>query len=569
MLTKRQKQILDFVTDFIKDKSYSPSLEEIRRHFRLKSVSTIHDHIETLKIKGYLKKEAHQPRGFEPYSSKGDVTEIPLLGLIAAGEPIEAIENPEPITISKSLLDKSGRHYALKVKGNSMIDEGIFDGDTVVVRQQKDANNGETVVALIKGNEATLKKIYKEGNGFLLQPANPHIKPIFTKELIVQGKVISVIRNYQEQPPTFPKESITPIDTNRLFKENLQLFKLQSLPKFPSTRFQGSKAKLAGWIWENVKNLKFDSVIDLFGGTGAVSYMFKQKGKGVIYNDYLKFNYLTGLALVENSNTKLTDNDLNFILSRKKNAQYPDFIQKTFKDIYYTDEENLWLDIVSTNIKKIKDRYKQALAYFALFQACIIKRPYNLFHRKNLYLRKANVKRSFGNKTTWDKSFTEHFLNFVNEANEAVFNNGRKNLSFNQNAFNLNQKSDLIYIDTPYMSSKGIGVNYLEFYHFLEGLCNYENWDRYIDYNSKHRKFKNRKSVWTDQSQIHSAFDRLFKKNRAKKLIVSYRSDGIPSIKEMVELLKKYKKNIILKQKPYRYALNHRRTNEVLFIAID
>lgn len=198
MLTKRQRQILDFVTDFIKNKDYSPSLEEIRRHFRLKSVSTIHDHISALQTKGYLKKKENQPRGIAPFEKKENTVEIPLLGLIAAGEPIEAIENPEPITIPKSILGKSGRHYALKVKGNSMIDEGIFDGDTVVIRQQKIANNGEAVVALLNGNEATLKKIYKEKNGFRLQPANSSMPPIFAKELVIQGKVVSVIRDFKE-----------------------------------------------------------------------------------------------------------------------------------------------------------------------------------------------------------------------------------------------------------------------------------------------------------------------------------------------------------------------------------
>lgn len=198
MLTKRQKQVFDFATDFIKNKGYSPSLDEIRRHFRLKSVSTIHDHISALQTKGYLKKEPHQPRGFELYSSTGDAIEIPLLGLIAAGAPIEAIENPEPIKVPKSMLASSGNHYALKVKGNSMIDDGIFDGDTVVIRQQKKVNNGETVVAIINGNEATLKRIYKEKGGFRLQPANSSMPSIFTKELVIQGKVVSVIRDFKE-----------------------------------------------------------------------------------------------------------------------------------------------------------------------------------------------------------------------------------------------------------------------------------------------------------------------------------------------------------------------------------
>jgi len=200
MLTKRQKQILDHIKRFIKEKGYSPSLEEIRKHFRLASRSTIHHHIETLKEKGYLNKLDYQARTIELSNNRKSFSllEIPLLGTIAAGEPIEAIEDPEMIKVPKSQLSKSGEHYALRVQGDSMIDEGIFDGDTVIIRKQPDAENGETVVALINDNEVTLKKIYKEKNGFRLQPANSSIKPIFAKELVIQGKVMSVIRNFEE-----------------------------------------------------------------------------------------------------------------------------------------------------------------------------------------------------------------------------------------------------------------------------------------------------------------------------------------------------------------------------------
>jgi len=216
MLTKRQKQILGYITKFIKKNDYAPSLEEIKEHFKLSSVATVHQHIETLKEKGVLKKIENQPRSIELNNKRKELglITIPLLGTIAAGQPIEAIKEKETIKVQKNLLSKSGEHYALKVQGNSMIDEGIFDGDTVIIRKQPDAENGETVVALINGDEVTLKKIYKEKGGFRLQPANPDIKPIFTKELTVQGKVISVIRNFEEL-----KESIKSPETKEL--ENL------------------------------------------------------------------------------------------------------------------------------------------------------------------------------------------------------------------------------------------------------------------------------------------------------------------------------------------------------------
>ena len=200
MLTPRQKQILDFITKYNKRRGVSPSLEEIKKHFRLRSVSGIHQHLETLKNKGYLNKAENQPRGIEvkkPESS-GTIT-IPLLGVITAGEPVEAYEVPEKISVPKNLVTGNGNHFALKVNGNSMIGDGIFDGDTVIIRKQQTAEDGETVVALINDSETTLKKIYKEKNGFRLQPANPELKPIFVKRLIVQGKVVGVIRNFEEQ----------------------------------------------------------------------------------------------------------------------------------------------------------------------------------------------------------------------------------------------------------------------------------------------------------------------------------------------------------------------------------
>jgi len=201
MLTKRQKQILNYIKKFIQKNEYAPSLEEIKEHFNLKSVSTIHQHIEALKTKGYLNKLAHQHRTIELIKNrqKDNLIDIPLLGTIAAGQPIEAIEDKETITMSEAQLPKSGEFFALRVQGDSMIEEGIFDEDTVIIRKQSTAENGDTVVALIDGNEATLKKIYKEKNKFRLQPANPKMKPIFVKELIIQGKVISVLRNFGNQ----------------------------------------------------------------------------------------------------------------------------------------------------------------------------------------------------------------------------------------------------------------------------------------------------------------------------------------------------------------------------------
>lgn len=182
------------------------------------------------------------------------------------------------------------------------------------------------------------------------------------------------------------------------------------------------------------------------------------------------------MSIIENNTTRLTNGDVQRILEPDPSRNYKHFIADTFKDIYYTDEENQWLDIVVQNIAGLENPYKKALAYNALFQACLVKRPFNLFHRRNLYLRFAKVPRSFGNKTTWDKPFPEHFSHFLFEVNGLVFNNGRENKALNLDVSEVEGSFDLVYIDPPYTSEAGVTVDYLQFYHFLEGLSQYDEW---------------------------------------------------------------------------------------------
>ena len=199
MITKKQKQVLDFIKSYKAAKGYAPSLDEISKKFKLASVSTAHYYIKKLQEAGQLNKGFNQPRGVSTIEQKQTI-EIPILGAIAAGQPIEAIEVPdETITITKDEISKQGKHYALRVQGNSMIEEGIFDGDIVVIRKQEVADNGQTVVAIIDDNQATLKKLYREKNKFRLQPANPILFPIYRDEVEVRGVVVKIIRNLESQ----------------------------------------------------------------------------------------------------------------------------------------------------------------------------------------------------------------------------------------------------------------------------------------------------------------------------------------------------------------------------------
>jgi len=343
-------------------------------------------------------------------------------------------------------------------------------------------------------------------------------------------------------------------------------------PPPPKTRYQGSKYKLLEWIWQHISDLHFNTVLDAFGGSGCVSHFLKARGKSVTYNDILLSNYIIGQAIVANDSDTLSQSDVSFLVSRHENQKYSDFIAKNFHDIYFTDAENVWLDTIAQNIPKLRNRNRKALAYYALFQSAISKRPYNLFHRKNLYMRTSKVKRSFGNKATWDKPFEKHFRHFVQEANAAVFSNGRPCRVLNFDALAVPGEYDLVYIDTPYINRKGTGVDYYGFYHFLEGLAGYKSWEQKIDHGSKHKRMKPVKSVWTSPKEIHDAFRDLFKRFKHSKLVVSYRSDGIPSLQELVEIMRQFKQDVSVFEMDgnYKYVLstNHKST-EVLIIGCN
>lgn len=345
-------------------------------------------------------------------------------------------------------------------------------------------------------------------------------------------------------------------------------FEVSPSGMFPSTRYQGSKQKFIDWIWLCIKDFDFKSCLDAFGGTGCFAYKAKQFGKSVTYNDILPFNHLIGKALIENQGVRLDDDDVNRVLDLSIAKRAPTFIQDTFHDVYYTDEENRWLDCVTYNIRNMEDEYKQAMAYFALFQSCIIKRPYNLFHRKNLYVRMSEVERSFGNKKTWDTPFEKHFRKFVREVNLASFDSGVRCRAVCGDALEVQGKYDLVYIDTPYVGETGKSVDYAGFYHFLDGIVDYDHWAERIDYGTPHRRLKSMNSPWCDKRLIAKEFDKIFDKFSPAILVISYRSDGIPSVEELSRMLhKRYSKLSTYESWNIKYALSKSSTQEVLLLA--
>lgn len=194
-LTKKQSEILSFIKSFIDTNDYSPSYREIAKALNLSSVATIAEYVNVLSQKGYLNKEGSAARSLQLTPSWDErIFEVPLLGLVAAGKPIEAIRTNETIEIPR---DMTGHNvFALRVQGDSMVEDGILDGDFVIVERTNNPKNGDIVVALIDQDNVTLKRFYKEKKRIRLQPANKKYKPIYTRKAIVQGRLRGVIRKF-------------------------------------------------------------------------------------------------------------------------------------------------------------------------------------------------------------------------------------------------------------------------------------------------------------------------------------------------------------------------------------
>ena len=198
-LTKRQREIFDYLNDFIQQHGYAPSLEEIGRRFNLSSLATVHKHLTNLQEKGFIRRAWNRSRSVELVPSRGGgrALELPLLGFVAAGAPIEAVAGTETIAVPEEMVGRR-ETYVLRVRGSSMIDEQIRDGDFVIVEDRKSADNGEMVIALVGGQDVTLKKFYRDNGKIRLQPANPAMQPMLFEpdNVQVQGVVVGVMRRY-------------------------------------------------------------------------------------------------------------------------------------------------------------------------------------------------------------------------------------------------------------------------------------------------------------------------------------------------------------------------------------
>ena len=277
-------------------------------------------------------------------------------------------------------------------------------------------------------------------------------------------------------------------------------------------------------------------------------------GKSVTYNDKLHFNYLIGKAIIENKKYTLLKEDIQNLQEINPKIDYTNFIESTFKGIYYLPNENRWLDKVTNNIVSMNHyhgkelEFKKALAYYALFQSSLIKRPFNLFHRKNLNIRTAEVERKFGNKATWEVPFKDYLLKFANEGSSLVFDSKNDCKAINKSMFDINPYGyDLIYLDPPYLRQEGSNEssNYLKCYHFLEGLSNYKNWSKLIDYDTRNLKLKSTSDEADfSKESIYETFEEILNKFIKSTIVVSYKKGGIPSIEFIKKTMEKMGKKV-------------------------
>lgn len=344
--------------------------------------------------------------------------------------------------------------------------------------------------------------------------------------------------------------------------------------RLPITRYYGSKRKLINKIWAALNDLQieFDSVLDLFGGTGVVSYFMAQKGKHVVYNDIFSFNCEIAKALLCSSRGVFSESDALCLLNKVAGREYDNIIAENYIDIYYTDEENRIIDTVIQNIPYLEPE-KQASAYYVLFQSCIIKRPFNLFHRKNLNLRTNFVKANFGNKKTWEQSFEDLFIKFTRELNELQFTVLPQVEITNFSALNCNRHADVVYIDTPYFPKENGGsITYHSRYHFLEGLMNYAAIPSHIDYSKVNLEINiSRNLEFERRSCFIHELDQLINMHRDSIIALSYTTEGYPSIDELEAIIRRYKARThvcYLGQHSFALNRNNAGRQEVLIVGI-
>ena len=332
---------------------------------------------------------------------------------------------------------------------------------------------------------------------------------------------------------------------------------------YPSTRFMGSKEKLLSDIWKAASQLRGHRVLDLFAGSGVVSYMFKAQGMKVVSNDYMALSATLTKALVENNNVKLSSADVDFLTQGKATTR---FVRDTFKGLYFSDADNLFIDLVRSRICELTDEGKRSIAMAALIRACMKKRARGIF----TYI----GSRYDDGRRDMRLTLREHFKHAARVINAAVFDNSQNNASLNEDALTVDVPADIVYVDPPYYS-KLSDNDYVRRYHFVEGLA--RNWSGVeLQRHTKTKKFKTYGSPFSTYEGAAEAFASIFKRYANSAIIVSYSSNSLPDKATMVSLMRRVKRAVEIVPVDHRYSFGNQghkvgnannKVSEYLFVA--
>lgn len=323
---------------------------------------------------------------------------------------------------------------------------------------------------------------------------------------------------------------------------------IKQVQKYPPTRFMGSKSKLLDAIWDVSKDFEFTTVLDLFSGSGIVSYMYKCHGKEVTANDYMAMAATFSKALIENNHVILLHDEVDELIHESPNDG---FVERVFAGLYFTDDENRLIDNIRVNVERLNNPYKRAIAMSALIRACTKKRPRGIFTYTG--------QRYNDGRQDLQKTLEQQFREAVDKINNAVFDNGQNNKSLWSDFLGLNDTHyDLVYIDPPYFTPKSDN-EYVRRYHFVEGLA--RNWDGVIiQADTKTKKFKSYPTPFATREGTVAAFRTLFSKYAESILVVSYSSNSQPDKDEMVDLISQVKPNVKVVPVDYTYSFGTRNT---------
>ncbi|MCO7727386.1 Dam family site-specific DNA-(adenine-N6)-methyltransferase [Brucella intermedia] len=318
---------------------------------------------------------------------------------------------------------------------------------------------------------------------------------------------------------------------------------------YPSTRYMGSKEKLLPYIQDVCSNLNFTSALDLFSGSGVVGYLFKSLGKRVISNDYMAMSFAYTKAMIENSSHVLSDDDIAKLFDVRVMNDH--FVEKNFDGLYYTNSDNKVIDIVRSNIKKIRNPHKKAIAMSALLRACMKKRARGIFTYTGM--------RYDDGRADLRMSMEDHIKNAAALINDSVFDNGYENVSLHGDALAVSHTADLVYMDPPYYSPLSDN-EYVRRYHFVEGLA--RNWQGVdMQWNTKTKKFKSYPTPFSTEAGAVKAFDALFRMHRNSIILVSYSSNSLPTREDIVSIMSRYKKHVDVVAIDYRYSFGNQKND--------